>query len=68
MGHGIKVNGERFVLEGETSVLGLTLILNLKMENVLVLLNGRLVLKEDWGCCKLDNGDCVEFISLVSGG
>ncbi len=46
----------------------LLLYLNYPVEKVVVLVNGEIIKKENWGNLELKDEDYVEIVSLVGGG
>jgi sulfur carrier protein len=67
-GFTINLNGEPFVLDGDTRVIALIDKLNLSRRRVAVEVNNAVVPKAQWDETTLKPGDSVEIVNFVGGG
>ena len=64
----IRLNGEKRSLDTRTSILYLLELFELSPQMVIVERNRKIVDKDSIGQVKLEDGDDIEIIRLVSGG
>lgn len=64
----IFVNGHARQVAGAVTLGGLAADCGLEVRRLLVELNGRTLLREEWPGHPLEHGDRVEFIRVVAGG
>ena len=67
----LKINGEIKIIENadaEFLLEGLLEHLGYKPQLVVVELNGAIINPKDWISTKINNGDCLEVVTIVCGG
>ncbi len=62
------LNGKSTEIDENTSVLDLVVSRNLESDAIIVALNDKVVKRDLWIETTINEGDCLEFVSLVGGG
>ena len=62
------LNGKATEIVENTSVLDLVLSRNLEAEAIIVALNDKVIKRDQWIDTTINEGDCLELVSLVGGG
>jgi len=64
----VKLNGETRSFEYTTTLMDLVEAHGLKVNSILIELNGEAVLRSKWSTHKIQEGDQMEFLRVVAGG
>jgi sulfur carrier protein len=64
----IQINGEKFKIPPEQTLVGLVKKIHPKKQRVAVLLNGNLIPTDKQSACTLKEGDRVEILTFAGGG
>ncbi len=64
----VEINGERRVLEEQTTLKGMIDYLKLAPERLAIELNQKVVRRADWPNIRLNEGDRIEIVHFVGGG
>jgi len=62
------LNGKATEIVENTSILDLVLSRNLEAEAIIVALNDKVIKRDQWIDTTINEGDCLELVSLVGGG
>lgn len=64
----VTLNGEAKSFDDSTTLMDLVVAHNLKVNSILIELNGEAVLRSEWPTRKIQSGDKMEFLRVVAGG
>lgn len=64
----VTLNGEAKSFEDPTTLMDLVEAHGLKVNSILIELNGEAVLRSEWPTRKIQQGDRMEFLRVVAGG
>ncbi|MEM6885062.1 MAG: sulfur carrier protein ThiS [Verrucomicrobiota bacterium] len=64
----ITLNGETKSFENSTTLMDLVEAHGLKVNAILIELNGEAILRSQWSTRKIQQGDRMEFLRVVAGG
>jgi len=64
----VTLNGEAKSFDDPTTLMDLVEAHGLKVNSVLVELNGEAVLRSEWATRQIQSGDKMEFLRVVAGG